>query len=957
MNSFNVLYNKRGNSTVLYSPGMRVVIRDEEWLVKKVDHNTFGHQVLQVNGLSRLVKDREAFFLCDLEEISIVNPEETRLVPDDSSFFTKSRLFIESQWRQKTPTDEQLHVGHNAAMNLMPYQLEPTKIALSKPRQRILIADAVGLGKTLEAGILMSELIARGRGKRILVVTVKSMMTQFQKEMWSRFTIPLIRLDSTAIQRIKARIPTNYNPFYYYDKTIVSIDTLKRDIAYRTHLENAWWDIIVIDEAHNVAERGKSRAQRSRLASLLSERSDTLIMLSATPHDGKAESFASLMNMLDPTAIADPSKYTKEDIHGMCVRRFKKDIQDQAAGAFQDRRIAIESCDASLAEEEVFRFFTEMHFKSFESNEVAGKLFKTVLEKSLFSSPAACLKSIEERIRKLKRGTNATAIQDIDVLEEFTSKLKKVRREDFSRYIKLLTLLRDPDYDWSPSNNKDRIVIFTERIETMRYLAQYLREDLGLNKDAVTELYGGMSDTDQQRVVEECGRDESPMRILVASDVASEGINLHYLSHRLIHFDIPWSLMVFQQRNGRIDRYGQKEKPDIRYLRINSTNEKIRGDMRILEILIQKEEQAYKNIGDPAVLMKVYDAEAEEQITAQAMVSGEGAVAFDKMLSLEEAEFDPLALLLGTDKDEKPGGPAIVTRERTLLSDLDYLKTSLNYFTQKERIKIEHLHSVPGIEIELSKDLRRRLNAVLPSEAMPSNDLLRLSSDKTFCMAEMQRSLQNAITENAWPATQYLWPLHPIFDWVNDKSGVLYGRQEAPVLGIPMELKKQEAIFLVAGLIPNRKAIPMVHEWFGLHFSNGKFMGRMTMEEVLNVVRLDQSQIPNRNIVSAEHCYTLSKQLPEVVSEARKLMSEHWKAFKTATDPKINEELDKLSALQGRHHQFILLSLFEMERKKDQELRRVDAIFSRFVEWVRETMELDEQAYIRIIAVMTGLEE
>src|SRR5699024_7573730 len=118
----------------------------------------------------------------------------------------------------------------------------------------------------------------------------------------------------SAIQRIRRDMPANYNPFHYYDKTIVSIDTIKRDIEYRTHLENARWDIIVIDEAHNVARRGNHVAQRARLASLLASRSDALIMLSATPHDGSARSFASLMNMLDPTAIPDPDDYSEKDI-------------------------------------------------------------------------------------------------------------------------------------------------------------------------------------------------------------------------------------------------------------------------------------------------------------------------------------------------------------------------------------------------------------------------------------------------------------------------------------------------------------------------------------------------------------------------------------------------------------------------------------------------------------------
>ena len=222
-----------------YAPGMRAVIRDEEWLIKRIETNSLGHQVLHCVGVTPLVKDRDAIFLTDLEQIQIVDPASIQLIADSSPFFKRSLLYLESQWRQQLPTDTNLHIGHKAAMDPMPYQLDPAKLSLQRPRQRILIADTVGLGKTLEAGILMSELIARGKGKRILVVTVKSMMTQFQKEMWNRFTLPLVRLDSNRIQKIRASLPSNYNPFFYYDKTIVSIDTLKRDVEYRTHLEKA----------------------------------------------------------------------------------------------------------------------------------------------------------------------------------------------------------------------------------------------------------------------------------------------------------------------------------------------------------------------------------------------------------------------------------------------------------------------------------------------------------------------------------------------------------------------------------------------------------------------------------------------------------------------------------------------------------------------------------------------
>ena len=192
-----------------YAPGMRVIIRDEEWMVKKVETNALGNKTLHCTGISPLVKDHDTLFLTDIEKIAQVDPTKIKLVPDESPFFRRSRLYIESGWRQKTPTDSAIHIGYKAAMDTMQFQLLPAQTALHKTRQRILIADSVGLGKTLEAGILVSELIARGKGKRILVVTVKSMMTQFQKEMWNRFTIPLVCLDSNKIQRIRAELPSN----------------------------------------------------------------------------------------------------------------------------------------------------------------------------------------------------------------------------------------------------------------------------------------------------------------------------------------------------------------------------------------------------------------------------------------------------------------------------------------------------------------------------------------------------------------------------------------------------------------------------------------------------------------------------------------------------------------------------------------------------------------------------
>lgn len=941
---------------VKYAPGMRIIVRGEEWLVKKVETNSLGNQTLHVIGLSQLVKDYESMFLVDIEDdIEIVDPAKVTLVPDNSAFFRKSKVYIESQWRGKIPTDNKIHIGNKAAMDLMSYQLEPAQMALNKTRQRILIADTVGLGKTLEAGILMSELIARGKGKRILVVTVKSMMTQFQKEMWNRFTIPLVRLDSSRIQSVRAKLPTNYNPFFYYDKTIISVDTLKNDLDYRTHLENAWWDIIVIDEAHNVAKRGDRSSQRSKLASLLANRSDTLIMLTATPHDGKGQSVASLMNMLDPTAIADEENYTKDDIEGLLIRRFKKDIQDQVSGAFKERVITIERCAASAREEAAYDIFADMKLQMDESRTRGkGILFKTSLEKSLFSSPAACIKSIDGRIRKLEKKYPDGNMPDIVTLKELKAALELISPADFSRYAKLLKLLNSTEYGWSPSKNNDRLVIFTERIETMRYLAENLKKDLELRDNQLEVMHGGMSDRELQRIVDEFGRAESPIRVIVASDVASEGINLHYLSHRLIHFDIPWSLMVFQQRNGRVDRYGQTEQPDIRYMLIDSDNPRIKGDARIMEILVKKEEQALKNIGDPAMLFGKFNQEEEE--TAKVIESGAGAAAFEKLLDSDEEEFDPLELLmgLGDEKEVK----VEYSDEETLFSDIDYLKNALDIFTDIEEIKYSDLSRTQGVEIKLTDNVKKRIKKLIPPEAMPSDDYLRLSPDREYCLNDMKRCMQNDLAETAWPATQYLWKLHPIFNWIEDKAGVFYKRSEVPVLGLTNSIGAEDILFIVAGLIPNRKSTTVVDEWFGVLYKNDQFDNILSMSEVLQKTHLNV-KVPNTQNVSEEQIAEGQNLLEDVVDRARKIMADKCAEYKEKTEPYIYEEMERLEQLEQRHKDAQLtlydLGIPGMERKKSEKEREIEAIFTNFMDWERDTLEIEENPYIRIIAVVTGV--
>ncbi|MDP2647593.1 MAG: helicase-related protein [Desulfobacterales bacterium] len=938
------------------------MIRDAEWLVRKVDRTENDRQAVSVVGLSQIVKDREAIFLEEIDQIEPLDPVNTDLVADTSSFYRDSLLFMESLLRQTPPTDEHLYIGNQGAMDVVPYQLDPAIQALKQPRQRILMADAVGLGKTIEAGILLSELIRRGKGKRILVLTVKSMLTQFQKELWSRFTIPLTRLDSVGIHRVRSRIPTNHNPFYYFDRAIISIDTLKQDAEYRTYLEKCYWDIIVIDEAHNVAARGNDSASlsmRYRLANLLKHRSDTLIMLSATPHDGKPKAFASLMNMLNPTAIANPEDYGPDDIKGLFIRRFKKDIKDQVTKSFMERKISVVKCQASSEEETAFDIFTRLNFSRLDQRRMAGKLFKTTLEKALFSSPAACLQTIKHRISRLQKEEGAEAIKDIQSLDELAGSLQHIVANNFSKYHKLLSVIQDPlhGFGWTGKDTRDRLVIFTERIETLKFLNEHLPKDLGIKKDRIAILHGGLPDVDQTKIVEDFGREEAPVRLLLASDVASEGINLHFLCHKMIHFDIPWSFMCFQQRNGRIDRYGQEREPRIVYLMTESVSEKIKGDNRILELLITKDEQAVKNIGDPSALMGVYDMEAEENITAVAIEAQTDVDEFEKLLA--KAPKDPLGLLMGGETI--PTGKAAAGAERRMpslfINDYSFFREAVAYLKGSQPLQAAFDDATKTVNFAIPLTMKRELEQrfrFLPREIWPESGEFVLSADRDRIMAEIQRTRKE---EDTWPKLQLLWDLHPLMRWLNDKLLAVFGRQQAPVVTLPGKLKAGETLFILYGVIPNRKSQPLIASWIGVRFLDSQFNAVVDFQDILAKTGLGREKYPNQNKSFDKE--VLKKMLPLVITKGKEWMHQRRKEFESVTDAKLNDQIRELDRLKQKRYRQLEFDFGDAAAsrglgKKEQKQREIDRIFDEYWSWIENSLLTEDVPYIRVVAVLKG---
>jgi superfamily II DNA or RNA helicase len=964
-------------------------VRDEEWLVRRIDPSTDGGELLHCDGVSDLVRGRSALFLTRLEkDILILDPAQTELVADASSHFNSTFLYLEARLRQSTPNDDRIHLGHRGVMNLTPYQLDPALQALRQPRQRILIADAVGLGKTLEAGILASELIARGRGQRILVITLKSMLTQFQKEFWSRFSIPLVRLDSVGLQRVRNQIPANHNPFNYYDRSIISIDTLKNNLEYRNYLENAWWDIIVIDECHNVAARaGESGlSRRARLARMLSSRSDTLILLSATPHDGSARSFASLMTLLDPTAISDPDDYTPADYQdkGLVIRRFKKDIRDQVAEDFKERITEQLRQPASPEEEAAYEALLAIPFTQ-KGKRQAGKqqeLQRVGMQKGIFSSPAAALESTRRRIQLLQnteQGPNHEEQAEIDGLQTFADALGKIDAARFSKFQRLITHLKDSSYGWKPTDPADRLVIFSERIETLQWLLTTIPGVLGLKDDHFQILHGGMSDTEQQAIVERFGRRDDPIRVLLCSDVASEGLNLHYFCHRLIHFDLPWSLMVFQQRNGRVDRYGQRLQPRITYLFTETTVERIKGDLRILEILQTKDEQANRNLGDPASFLHVYDPDREAAKVEDAMAELVTPEAFEKTLdeNAARAEAAPeqageeddsggewlMALFSGgseSPKETPPPATSFIAEPPSLFGDDrshgDFLfaRTALEQLSSPQPIAQFSLDEAERtISLTAPRDLQERLRLSMPSEARSRDHRYTLTTNREAMAEAIERARQARRDEETWPALHYLWPQHPIMEWLTQRVLTAFGRHRAPVIRLP-QLADGELAFILLSLIPNRKGQPLLIEWRVAVLQ----LGQWHLEPFPDFAArtgLQAGKLPNsgKTIDSTP----LQQQLPAAVDAMRQFMVSRQRSFAADMNARLEQTLADLARLQGQQEQqlefrFAQSGLAENLKRGQREQRTnyIRKVFDEYRDWVRDTMTTEPEPFIQVLA-------
>lgn len=862
-----------------FAAGSTVVIRDEEWLVQACEAVGGGWK-LSCLGTSELVRDTEATFYTDLEvDVTPLDPERARLVQDDSPGFRRTRLWLESVLR-KTPLplhEQRLAVSHRMLADDLLYQRRAVAQALSPDilRPRILIADAVGLGKTLEIGMVLAELARRGRADRILVVTPRHVLEQMQHELWTRFAIPLVRLDSDGIQRVRQTLPSTRNPFTFFKKVIISMDTLKSG-RYRAHLEKHRWDAVVIDESHNLTS---SATLNNKLARVLAPNTDALILASATPHNGKSESFAELVRLLDPTAIVDPKDYSVKDIEHLFVRRHRHSpdvaavVGHKWAERLEPRVLGFEANDAE--EVVIEELSSTWVYPENGVSPLTGRgrsLFPWTLVKAFLSSSAALSETVRNRLDRLGPGAADAERLALDRLLELSEAAEQVSSSKLQALAKHLRTVG------VGARSAERVVLFSERLATVRWLQAELPAVLKMPPSAFRMLDGRMPDKEQMAVVDEFKRLDTPVRVLITGDVASEGVNLHAQCHQLVHVDVPWSLIRIEQRNGRIDRYGQEHPPQIVALALTSRHERLSGDVRVLTKLLEKEHAAHKALGDAASLMKLHSESREEDAVLTAISEGR---------DLDELIPDPSDESQDWDFEELfADAGAAALDEPEVIAGHDLFRSELDFLREAVHEAYDDPARAPGgggiawsehpedgtVEFVPPADLMSRLDA-LPQSYLAQRKIRErfvLAVDEQVGKAELDRARNNVGSATSWPEAHFLGPQHPVLDWAVDKALSRFGRNEVPVVTGAVE----SPVVIGLGTLSNRRGQVVLRSLIGLTFYDENFPPAIEQEdevrELLHKAGIRDGGINTGRSIDLDRWQSL---VPRAVGEMREYLN------------------------------------------------------------------------------------
>lgn len=820
--------------------GQLVQVRERRWVVAEVEADGLPGDALRPAALRqhlltlRCVDDdaepdetlRVVWEVepgaCVFERSALPSPEAL----DDPSRFD---AFLDAvRWGASSNADPRHYLApFQSGVEVDWYQLDPLVRALRMPRVSLLIADDVGLGKTIEAGLVAQELILRYRARRVLVVTPADLQLQWRDEMREKFGLEFRVVDRQLVRDLRRARGIHVNPWTHFPRLITSIDYLKGESQLRRfrealpgHGEPRYprrFDLLIVDEAHNAAPSGRGRyatdSLRTGLLRELVPHFEHRLFLTATPHNGYLESFTALLELLDEQRFARGVRPRPELLEEVMVRRLKRELPPRFDGTprFPERKltpVTVTYTDAERAAHADLADYTRLRIgnASGRAETFATEFVLKLLKKRLFSSPAAFSRTLARHRQTVEeaRATRARSGPAFGVLrrladrvdESYESEDDYQQAEDEAQSAsaslfhplspqekslldslagwaehaaarpdtkaqELLDLVEAtcrPGGRW----NDERLIVFTEYLDTQKWLFG-LFAARGLTEGGRTELlFGGMNTGERTalKAAFQADPEQSPVRVLLATDAASEGINLQNHCHRVVHYEIPWNPNRLEQRNGRVDRHGQRSPEVLVYhfvphgwQELNNVADisvgQLEGDLEFLRRAVVKVEEIREMLGKvgPVIADQVSDA----------------------MLGRCRS--------LDTSQSEKEGDAVRrqLRFERDLRKELKRLEGSYDETRAEQRLTPRHIQSAVETALELA-----RQPPLIPA------------GEGSYRLAELTGAWTRALDGLAHPYTGQIRPL--TFDPLvaAGRDGIVYCHLGHPVVQMSLSLLRAE---------------------------------------------------------------------------------------------------------------------------------------------------------------------
>lgn len=624
-----------------FQPGSLVSARGREWIVLPQSSD----DTLHLRPLGATDDDATLIYL-PIEPGPVGPATFPWPTPEQASNFAAGQLLRDAlQLKLRSGAGPFRSFG-NIAVEPRAYQLVPLLMALKQEVVRLLIADDVGIGKTIEAALIVRELLDRGEINRMAVLCPPHLCEQWQRELKERFHINAVVVRNTTANRLERGLPANQSVFEAYPFTVVSLDYIKSDRR-RDDFQRACPECVIVDEAHTCTFSGQGKQKRyTLLKGLAEDTSRHMVLLTATPHSGDEEAFYNLLGLLHPEfrelkdIPSDARRPLREQLANHFVQRRRPDIEE-----WNDRNVFPERFSAEITYKltgEWGRLFDEVLDYArdlVERAEGKGLLQQRMswwaalaLLRCISSSPAAAVNALRTRLQGTGPTEDTDAAEVELTLEEAEEQGRErvldgveddlstqdiepgARTEDGARLTELIERaegLAGPSKDPKLKKLIDHLkelteagfqpVVFCRYIATAHYVAEHLRTVF--RNHQVTPVTGQFAPAEREATVEAMG--EAEQRILVATDCLSEGINLQNLFTAVVHYDLSWNPTRHEQREGRVDRFGQKAR-EVRTTMLYGQDNPVDG--AVLQVILRKAESIRKELG---VLVPMPDDEGK----------------------------------------------------------------------------------------------------------------------------------------------------------------------------------------------------------------------------------------------------------------------------------------------------------------------------------------------------------